>query len=284
MVVTILNKEDQDTIAECYYTKTSTELAKLYNVSPSSIHKIWRERGLRGKDNRRYYCNFDYFEKIDTVNKAYFLGFIAADGCVYRRKKGEKAQGLLSICINADDIEIIEKFKEDIGSNQPIIIGKQRGNIQPTATLAISSNKLVDDLARYGIIPRKTWVYTPEGVPENLIHHFIRGYFDGDGSVYKAVKSKNRDALCNYLACFVGNFSTMKFIQEVLAANGVHIPIKEDKRVYKGGRFYELKTCNVNATYNLLSYLYKSDTVFCLARKKKLADEFITLYNKKHKS
>lgn len=62
------------------------KIAKYYNCSPGSIDGILKRNGIQkrsNKDNsRRFNVNHDYFEKIDSEEKAYWLGFIAADGYV----------------------------------------------------------------------------------------------------------------------------------------------------------------------------------------------------------
>ena len=81
-----LTKEEEYYILSQYEFKSSTDLSKELEVSRALITKIWRVNGLSGKSSRIYYCDFDFFENIDSPAKAYFLGVMASDGCVYKRK------------------------------------------------------------------------------------------------------------------------------------------------------------------------------------------------------
>lgn len=282
MVITLLSEEEQKIIVNQYYTSTSTKLAKEFGVSKSLITKVWSENGMRGKTNRKYYADFNYFRDIDTKDKAYYIGFIAADGCVYKRDlEGNthmnSAQGLLTITVSETDREILDKLKIQMHSSHPINIGKQRGNIQSTATLSIVSDTLVNDLGRYNVTPRKTWTYSPVGIPDELMCHFIRGYFDGDGSIFHSNKN---DRLCDYSACIVGNNSTLSFVHNELVKVGINLSLKEDKRQYKGGKFYALRTKNKKDLYLFLKYLYDDCDELYLNRKREKALSYMRRYEK----
>lgn len=69
-------------LREQYYYKSSTELSKELNISASTIAGFWRREGLKGKKRRVYHYNEHYFQNIDAPEKAYWLGFLAADGCI----------------------------------------------------------------------------------------------------------------------------------------------------------------------------------------------------------
>ncbi len=126
---------------------------------------------------RKYYVNQDYFEKIDSEDKAYLLGFIAADGCVTRNKSGSV---MLTTTIHQQDVQVLEWMKNFMNAEHPI---KNYGRNQ--RRLVIGCKKLVDDLESIGITQRKSLTMKPmlSNIPMNLRNHFIRGYFDGDGGV-----------------------------------------------------------------------------------------------------
>lgn len=130
------------------------------------------------KGNRKYRLNHDYFENIDSEEKAYFLGFIFADGCVSLSNNNF----LLRIEIHKDDIEILEKFKISISSTSPIKFNKNKNSVN----IRLFSKKLIKDLIATGCVERKSLILKfPDNkiVPDIMINHFMRGYFDGDGSL-----------------------------------------------------------------------------------------------------
>lgn len=128
---------------------------------------------------RKYKLNEDYFQSIDSEEKAYWLGFIAADGCVYI-DKNKKCRRSLNIELSIRDINLLKKFKKSLNSEHPIKINKKRNS----CSLRISSKKIADDLIELGIVPRKTFVLKFPTIKKEYDSHFIRGYFDGDGCWY----------------------------------------------------------------------------------------------------
>lgn len=134
---------------------------------------------------RKYELNENYFEQIDTEDKAYWLGFISADGCIVSCSK-ETRSLRLRINIHEKDEEYLLKFRDSIQGNMPIKKFKSNKGKRFESNqvkIDINSNKLCDDLINVGVGFRKTFDLTMPKVPQNLISHFIRGYFDGDGCI-----------------------------------------------------------------------------------------------------
>ena len=120
-----------------------------------------------------YSYNENYFNKIDTSQKAYWLGFIYADGCISDRRE-------LILHLSNKDIKHLEIFKKHIKSNSPI------NNCQQNSiSLTLRGKQIIRDLKNLGVIPRKTFIIKYPNIPEDLNRHFIRGVFDGDGCLYK---------------------------------------------------------------------------------------------------
>lgn len=154
----------------------------------------------------------NFFETIDSEIKAYLLGFLYADGNI------DKNLNRISICISESDSYIVELFTTHIAPNSLLKkIHNKKGavNRKPQIFLRINSCKLVADLINLGLCPRKTYfdVKFPD-IPDHLIHHFIRGLFDGDGCVMNRPNQKGTvynkiifcinwksflDTLCNHL-------------------------------------------------------------------------------------
>ena len=117
----------------------------------------------------------DFFHKIDAEEKAYWLGFMFADGCV------TKTRNTLQFGLHYDDREHVQKFIDTLGVDRTYNVRPK----EPFVYTSFSSAQLVDDLIAQGCIPHKSMhLQFPTGVSETLMRHFIRGYFDGDGSVY----------------------------------------------------------------------------------------------------
>ena len=119
--------------------------------------------------------NDDYFETIDTEDKAYFLGLLFADGNVYT------ARNRIQITLANEDAYILKAFADCIGYTGKMYIDREK-----YSKLILPSKKMCADLTRLGCTPNKSLTLQfPTEVPDELMHHFIRGYFDGDGHISK---------------------------------------------------------------------------------------------------
>ena len=129
-------------------------------------------------------CNF--FDTIDTQEKAYFLGFLYADGCVSHNFL------TLSLKLHQQDENILLRLKNLISpaSSLKIIDHKY-------VCLRVHRKHICQQLNQLGCTPRKSLTLkfpSPDQVPPNLLHHFVRGYSDGDGCIhFRQLKSKRKD-------------------------------------------------------------------------------------------
>ena len=122
--------------------------------------------------------NENYFENIDSHKKAYWLGFICADGHIYQN-------GYMSIVIK--DLEILEKFSKDIKSTYKIseihMFDKRTNQTYHEYSLKISNKNFVSHIVNHGITYNKTDILNFPNIKEEYYPSFIAGLFDGDGSV-----------------------------------------------------------------------------------------------------
>lgn len=185
-LIETLTQQEIDEIVEMYENNISLrEIEKRTTHGRPAISKMLEELGVKttsGNHYRKYFFDFDFFEKIDNELSAYWLGFMYADGCVLPQNKYGEQQ--FKIAISEKDLELLEKFKSDIKSTYPIRYDNSREN--PQVIQSLRSQKTVDDLKKLGCVENKSLILqfpTENQVPKNFIHHFIRGYFDGDGSI-----------------------------------------------------------------------------------------------------
>jgi DNA-binding transcriptional regulator WhiA len=172
--------------------------------------------------NKKYAVDESYFEKIDTEDKAYWLGFLYADGYI-NDKPSEYA---LEIGLIRSDKDHIELFSKYIKSNYLIkdrIISKKylkkNGKYCESSHLRIYNKKVVEDLIDKGCTNNKSWTITfPNFLEHNLERHFIRGYFDGDGSICKkgpnqyVVNICGNELFINALKCVLDKFLDYTYI------------------------------------------------------------------------
>lgn len=139
---------------------------------------------------RKNFLNENYFDVIDTEDKAYFLGFLFADGCISKSQWNY----LIVLSLQEGDKYILEHFNKQLDSSYPL---RRQSPRKPTRqaqfSLHLSSKKLFERLNDLGCVPKKSLILKfPERIISNhLISHFIRGYFDGDGSIFIYKRPKN---------------------------------------------------------------------------------------------
>ncbi|MBM7619150.1 intein-encoded DNA endonuclease-like protein [Bacillus tianshenii] len=154
--------------------QSTTEIAEKANVSSRYIRHLLNDNSVemrsRGSWKRKYHLNEDYF-KTWSDNMAYILGFILADGNINGNTQ--------SVTISQKHKEILEDIKQELQSDQPIMETK-RGLF----LFHINSSIIRHDLINlHGLTPNKSLTVEFPEVPEKYLHHFVRGYFDGDGSI-----------------------------------------------------------------------------------------------------
>lgn len=143
----------------------------------STILRVLESHGITRRDRsearRRYTCDDHFFDVIDSELKAYWLGFIAADGCVTGNS--------LSVGLQARDREHLERLQSGLDATNPVTSGCSTSG-HPTAALFVTSQALVAGLERNGVIRRKSKTLEwPHHLDASLLRHYLRGYFDGDG-------------------------------------------------------------------------------------------------------
>lgn len=157
--------------------RTVKSVAEEYGVSSACIERILARSG-RKRGHRKYAIDESYFEKVDTPNKAYFLGLIYADGC-------NKRNGI-SLSLQEEDGYLVEALKREVAfKGKTYLIKRKKAHHKLRVGVELSSMKMMNDITLLGVVPNKSLILQfPTCVSEGLMSHFIRGYFDGDGSVH----------------------------------------------------------------------------------------------------
>ncbi|MEK6878698.1 MAG: hypothetical protein AABY22_03775, partial [Nanoarchaeota archaeon] len=109
----IITKNEKDLIIEKYKNGHKImKIARDINRSKSGVTKVLVEAGIprRSKDyeRRKHFFDFDFFNIINTEEKAYFLGLLYSDGFI--TKNGNQ----VVISLQENDVDILEKFKKSI--------------------------------------------------------------------------------------------------------------------------------------------------------------------------
>jgi hypothetical protein len=184
--------------------------------------------------------NDNFFDRISTDFKAYTLGLLFADGC----NSGNK----ISISLKKCDSYLLRRIGMVINRSNTINL---YGNQYPT--LIITSFKLAKDLAKYGCVPNKTFRLSLPNLSHRLLWAFTRGYFDGDGSVFKKTGTKR------ILVTFVGCKKIITELQKFLWKFQISSCIYKHRQ---NALVYDLKIMGQTDIYRFKDLMYKNATIF----------------------
>lgn len=157
--------------------KGVTEIGRILNIDRTAVSRNLKKMGY---DTSRNTLIKNIFYTIDTEEKAYWLGFLYADGYVSKYNQVE-------VALSLKDEEHLIKLKNFVNTNTNIIKDNYR------CRLLFCSKELVKDLERLGCTNNKSLTLqfpTEKQVPQELLRHFIRGYVDGDGCLCYTNKTK----------------------------------------------------------------------------------------------
>ena len=271
----IITNDLKEEIIRFYKSKPMgyKDIEKKYNLSTPTVIKI-----LNGIEKYSKSIIFnpelkeDFFENIDDEYKAYFIGLLISDGNVFidGNKKANR-QASISITLDNNDKYILEDFKKIIKTNTKIS-SDGRGCCQ----IAVRSNKMYEDLSKYGIIPNKSFkTYLPK-LNNEMMPHLIRGILDGDGCINSHLIKSGRFL---HSISFCGSKQLMNDISDFLFEN-LKLKTKPKVYTYKDRNLSEISIRNINDMFIVGKYLYSNATIF-LKRKYNKFNNFIEHYNLK---
>lgn len=237
------------------------QISEITHTTPETIKNYFNKFGIKtnkeivATSRRTYKANESFFESIDTEEKAYWLGFIVADGNVSKRKD-RKESYRLTIKLNGDDENHLKKFLEAIESDVPIVMTTQErfGKQLKTAQVRINSSKMCKDLIELGVIPAKTGKETIPPIPEHLKKDFLRGLFDGDGSFSWRIPKDRVIPSSSVSMC--GSLEICNFFNEMIVSLGVNAQAIQDKGT--------LHTVTLGGNFNVqkfMEWLYRGSTI-----------------------
>lgn len=198
------------------------ELSNKYNISISYLFKQFKKLGIR-KTTKRFLDENSF--SVYTPENCYWAGFIGADGNIFIGKGGHR----VSIQLAQKDKNHLEKFNNFLRGNYTIEERtSEKGNtLSNLVAIQVYSKKLAMDLFNnFNIIPNKSFTLQPPNLPPELVKHYIRGYFDGDGHIEK------RSNISLGFTITSGSKAILKWMMGALRENGFSV---SDKYIYSAG-------------------------------------------------
>lgn len=189
----------------------SKDISKQLNISKTALIRNLDLLGYnfdRSVSMQKYNLNRNYFKKIDSFEKAYWLGLIYADG------SNKIYNNTFVLGLKKEDSYILNILQNVLLTDVPIKMRKAiTENHSDFHRLEIYNKELCLDLLSHGVMENKTSILKKPNIEENLIFSFIRGYFDGDGSICTTtnLKGHRKDSIT-----FTGTREIVDFISGFL--------------------------------------------------------------------
>lgn len=236
---------------------SSTSLGEKYNMTASGVGTLFRREGYKLRSNkvnsRRFFVNEDKFSNIESEEDAYWLGFMYADGYVSVRD----GTYVVGISLGRIDESHLYEFKKYIEATYDVKRYTSNSGYSQNceySRLAVTSEKLGVNLINQGCVLNKTDILKPPNIRPELIRHFLRGYFDGDGSIFVTHGS--------YTVSIVGTLEICQFFQNYLLEHGlVKQKTKIDKRKKEHTVCYTRYGGN-HQVLNIMNHFYDGSTIY----------------------
>lgn len=261
----ISNQKKQE-IREYYKNNpiTIANLAKLFSISAPMAGEIcknlprWNKSKIFSPQLQE-----NWFESIDNEEKAYYLGLFITDGNVCDTGR---TQAICSLTQNDEDDYVLQKWLNLVKSQR-----KVSHDGRGCAQASILSNKMKDDLANYGVVPRKTFNTHLPILSDELMPHLMRGILDGDGNIEAKwyIPADGRQRFKHKIS-FCGTHQLMAQINDYLVQK-LNLKVSRTPYDYKNKILSEIQYTNYEDIEKIGSFLYKNATVY-LFRKKELYD------------
>lgn len=248
------------------------DICYLLLISDTGITKILKRNNIQkrtySENNIRYSRNRNYFDNINSPNKAYVLGLIYADGCNNRKHNS------LTISLQEEDRDLLERVKNEIeyeGDLRLIPLHEKNENYKNQYVLCINDEYISEQLEKLGVVNSKSLILKfPTFLNESLYSHFLRGYFDGDGCIYYDQK---RDKSQVHI---VGTYEFCSMVSNILNTLDCKHNIYHPKQSGESNT-YVLRTCGNKSSYTFLSWMYK-DADIKMERKYRKYLDFCNIY------
>lgn len=216
------------------------EIGKQFNLSTATVSNALKKINFKvvNKQNETKF-NENVFDVIDSEEKAYWLGFIYADGYV------SNSRNTFELSLGLKDKNHLLKFARFMSYENNVKIDNYR------CRFIVVNKHLKQTLVKLGVVPNKSLILTFPNtlqIPLKLFNHFIRGYYDGDGTILTKETSKTK--------LRVSLLGTEPFLKSVLNIVGV------DKKIYESKSKVRYFSLAIKNSEKFLNYIYKDATVF----------------------
>ncbi len=262
------SSEEINFLINNYQTKTNKELSELLQGRTKTAIDL--KLNKLGLNKSPYTYNHDFFENIDTEEKAYWLGFFYADGCVSLQ---ENNSAEACIKLYKGDYRHLQKFNKSLNGNIDVKFDTRicsfNNKPQESCIIRCYSIKMVNDLISHGCVPNKTFFIKVPQINESLMNHFIRGFFDGDGCICTD-NNKRKTIAINFCSA---SEDFLIGLREILYKQNIFSYIVDEKNKST----FRLYIKGMKNSDNMWNYMFDNATIYLdrkLIKKEKLYEEY----------
>lgn len=248
----------KDEVIKMYNEGKSMEnIGKKYNISPAGVSYILHKNNIEirsmSEAKRQSDLNVNIFSEM-TNRSAYWLGLIASDGNLSDTDKTKTYRIVISL--QQQDSYLIEEFKKDLNSKNKLMARDNQIEFK------VNNEKIYKDLLYYNVTPKKSLTLKfPTNLEEKYISHFVRGVFDGDGSIYFDKNSKNKKP--RFSIC--GSLDLLEHIQDYMIEE---LGINKTK-IRKVGNIFEIRYGSKEAIKKIGKWMYNDADIYMKRKKEK---------------
>ena len=238
---------EQEVITRYKNGESCQVIADSFKVTFHTISNILEKNNI-ARDNKYKNINLNenYFEKIDSSDKAYFLGFMLTDGNVSLN------ENTIRLSLSSKDEEILNIFKEKTGNENKICIREDEKHSE--RTFQLRSKKWKDDLAKYGVVPQKTSISEMPVLSTDMMPHLIRGMIDGDGWI----------SFNSHQIGFCGNEKTVNQLKDYLVKT---LNVYDVKVIQASENLWQITWASQKDIEKIGNYIYQNKDNCFLSRK-----------------
>lgn len=194
--------------------------------------------------------------KVIGEDEAYIIGLIWADGCISWDKHSKRFR----LTISSNDKRELESIRAKMTPNKKLY--SNNGGYSVVST----NEKDIEFLANLGMTERKSLTARLPNLKKDLMRHFIRGFFDGDGCVYNSTTKKGSyQKTYTYVSFTTGSFDMASMLIDLLQENKIESRLQKDNRK----NTYYVKITKKKEVYKFYCWIYNDASLYFKRKYKK---------------
>ena len=238
---------EQEVIARYKNGESCQVIADSFKVTFHTISNILEKNNIaRNNKYKNLGLNENYFENIDSNDKAYFLGFLLTDGNISLN------ENIIRLSLSSKDEEILNVFKSKTGNENKICIREDEKHSE--RTFQLRNKKWKNDLAKYGVVPQKTFISEMPKLGKDMMPHLIRGMIDGDGWI----------SSISHQIGFCGNEKTVNQLKNYLVKT---LNVYDVKVIHSNENLWQVTWASKEDIKKIGNYIYENKDDCFLTRK-----------------